>query len=457
MSIEKNVVAFLQGETIAVDAENIEKELAGLWQAATESQDESGRVVKRACTLNLIVYSANEGMYERAANVLADPVLAMRHPCRAIALLADSEAAKEELAAYVSAPRLSLDTQIKEDRGHLPASGEMHAKPEWVGCEQITVAAKGKAVREISRIAAPLVIRDLPAVLWWQDELPEEDLLFEQLLAVSSHLIFDSADCRDVGNVLSRARALCRSWKTSTGEAGICGDLNWLRLSRYRDLLAQFFESAAVEPLLKNIATVNLEVAATEEAYTRGGDAYLGQPLLLLGWLASRLNWKLTEPLTADSGGQVADLSAAPAGLNEPTGERVSGPTGLQANIFRTTWQSNGHEVVGLIKINKIEHEAFDASAPAGITAINLRLEHNGESPSFSLQRSWNQQQATIRTEKAGRASTDTAGMESTVPFADSSLAELIAQELDRMSPQGPSSGRDQAYEDALSVATQLI
>lgn len=423
MSTEESIASFIRGEPIAVEVEAIEETLANLWQAAAAAKDESNRTVERACQLNLLAYSANEGMYERAANVFAE--ITARHPGRVIALLAEPEAETDEVAAYVSALRLSLDHQIGDSRGPM-----LDPDDKRVCSEQITLAAKGKAVQDLPGIATSLIIGELPVILWWQDDLPEEDSLFERLLAASNHLIFDSADSRDVGNVLARAHALCSSWKPSTDATAICGDLNWLRLSPCRDLVARFLEAPEVAPLANHVKTVSLEVTAIAESHARGGDSYLAQPLLFLGWLANRLNWKLTEPLT----------------MHPDTASQSGEQASAGKNIFRTNWQSDSHEMLALIKVTKTEVEVVDSAPPAGaIAAITLLLQQNEKALSFSLQRAPDQPHVIVRTAQAGETLT-----EFTVPFPDFSLGKLMGKELDLTS-------RDRVYEEALSIATQLV
>jgi glucose-6-phosphate dehydrogenase assembly protein OpcA len=417
MSTDESVATFIQGEPLAVAVEAIEQELTRLWQAAAESSEEDeSRAVMRACTLNVLAYSPNEGLYERAVNAIAE--FTSRHPCRAIALLADRDAEKDELCAYLSA------------HCHLPVP-----KATKVCCEQITVAAKGRSINDIPGIVIPLILRDLPVVLWWQDDLPEEDPLFAQFIAASNHLIFDSADGHDVANVLARAHALCLNWKD-----GICGDLNWLRLSRYREAVAQFLDSPQAAPLRDHIQEVSIEVEAMTEDGAHRGDAHLAQPLLLLGWLANRLSWKLTEPLTTES---VSQLSSLP--VDRITEHQTNGITGQPANVFRTGWQGHGREVVGTIRVHQPEDKKPEISTSAGITAVRLQLRKDEASLHFSLQRDSNQPRATMRITQGEQVLT-----ESAVPFPDFSLAELMAQELDR-------ARRDQVYENALGVATQLI
>jgi glucose-6-phosphate dehydrogenase assembly protein OpcA len=338
--------------------------------------------VKRACQLNLLIYSPNEGAYERAAMAL--PEIMRRHPSRVMALLAAPEAENEDLTAYISA---------------LPISNESRG-------EQITIAAKGNAVKNLAAIVLPLHIANMPKALWWLGDLPEEDPLFEKLLAASQRLIFDSAFSLDVGNELSRARAVSLTWK-----GGLCSDLNWLRLAHCHELMRQFLDSSEAAPMLSHIEKISFDVVAAAE-----GDAHFAQPFFLLGWLAGRLSLKLNEPLT-------------------PLGE----------NVFQTSWHSGKREVIGAISLHKPAAESDEASMPIGIMAVQMQFRQNGNAMTFELRRDPHHAQAMIRVTKSGQTVS-----ESPAHFADLGLAELIGQALEL-------TNRDQAYENALRFATQLI
>jgi glucose-6-phosphate dehydrogenase assembly protein OpcA len=388
MPTDESVSAFINGESQAVEVAAIQSELDRLWKSAASHAP----AITRACHFNLLVYSPNEGAYERAAAALAE--LARHQPFRAIALLAEAEAEENEMSAYLSA------------HFHASASGE-----EKAGCEQITLIAKGNAVDKLAETATPLLLGELPTVLWWQGDLPEDDVLFEKLLASSRHLIFDAMDGHDVGNTFSRARALSLSWKTPQGEAGRGSDLSWLRLAPYRDLVAQFLESPLVQPALHAAEEVRLEVLAAAE-----GDAHFAQPFLLLGWLAGRLSWKLNEPLT-------------------PTTE----------GAFQTNWQNRDQEVVGKIVLHKSAAEASEAILPGDFIAVQLRLRLNDESLIFSLQRDSSQPRIKLRIAQGEQILT-----ESTENLLDGSTPALLVQAL------APAAS-DQTYHNALRIATQLI
>jgi glucose-6-phosphate dehydrogenase assembly protein OpcA len=383
MSTKELIDSFIKGESVAAPVDAIEKELNALWQEAASKKLE----LTRACQFNLLVYSPHEGAYERAAHEIAE--LMRHHPGRALVVIAEPEADKNEISAYISASGLSSDN---------PICGE-----------QITVIAKGNTTGQLPGIVTSLIVGNLPVVLWWQGDLPEENLLFEKLLAASQHLIFDSADGHDVGNTFSRARAF-----DLQGEKAICGDLNWLRLSRWRELMTEFIASQ-VDFKSDQVVDVNIEAVAAPE-----GDVHFAQPFLLLGWLANHLNWKLNEPLTA---------------ATAETGE----------NIFRTSWQNEDKEVVGTIALRKVESDVDEITGPSGILSAQIRLQQNGYPVVFSVQRNFGQAQAAIRATKGGQTIS-----ESTTNFVQASIADLLTQEIDR-------STNDKDYEGALRFATQLI
>jgi len=385
MSTDELVDGFIKGEPLAVAVEMIAEELDALWQGLAAKKLDCTRVRN----LNLLVFSPNEGAYEGAAHLLAE--LTRRHPARIIALIAAPEAEENEISSYISA--------------HFHEAGG-----KKTGCEQITISAKGNAVDKLPEIAPPLIAGDLPAVLWWQGDLPEESVLFEKLVAASRQLVFDSADGRDVGNTLSQARALTLNW-----ENGVCGDLNWRRMARWRELIAEFLESPPAASRREQLAEISVEAVAAPE-----GEVHFAQPLLLLGWLANLLSWKLNEPLTAET-----------AAGNE--------------NIFRTSWQTPSREVMAKIVLRQSEFGADETTMPSGILSVQIRFQPDDDALVFSAQRNWRQAQAVLRVTQGGQTIS-----ESTPDFSETPAAELLAQKI-------ASPGREAVYEGALRFATQLI
>ena len=386
MSTDERIVALMNGESLALEVGTIEAELAQFWKKGEE------KGYTRACTATLLVYAPDEGAYERAAQVFA--ALVRHRPCRIVALMAAPEANENTLAAYLTA-------HIHDAEGNKS------------GCEQITLMARGNAVEHLAETALPFLIEKLPVTLWWQGDLPEENVLFEKLLNVSQRLIFDSGDGHDVGNTLSQARALGLYWKNGVG-----GDLTWQRLAPWRELVTKFMESAPAAALRHQVTEATLEANAAAE-----GDAHFAQPFLLLGWLAGLLNWKLNEPLT-------------PLPVEPATGN---------TSVFRTGWQNKDKEVTGKIILRKLETDADPAPANGSLRAIQILFQPNEKPVVITMQRHLAAGQVTIRIHQGEQTLS-----ESTANFSDTPVAELLAQEMMQ-------DGRNTAYEGALRFATQLI
>jgi glucose-6-phosphate dehydrogenase assembly protein OpcA len=70
------------------------------------------------------------------------------------------------------------------------------------------------------------------------------------------------------------------------GGRAVVSDLNWSRLTHWRDMVAQFFDAPPARHYLDRLDRVEVEVASR-----RGRKTDLTEGLLLAGWLASRLGW----------------------------------------------------------------------------------------------------------------------------------------------------------------------
>ncbi|GAG09752.1 unnamed protein product, partial [marine sediment metagenome] len=65
-------------------------------------------------------------------------------------------------------------------------------------------------------------------------------------------------------------------------------DLNWSRLTHWRELVAQFFDAPPGRHYLDKLDRVEVEIASRQ-----GREPDITEGLLLVGWLASRLGWAL--------------------------------------------------------------------------------------------------------------------------------------------------------------------
>src|SRR5215210_4326637 len=255
------------GAPVPVLVEQVEEQLHGLWRdvADTAQRKVGGQAVMMAQVLNLIVHTES---YSAANEYMKDiDQITGRHPGRVIMTVADQADDQMPVQAWVS-----IHCQLPPTGGRQVCS------------EQVTVASGKESQRQLPAAVIPLLISDLPVFLWWPRGAPFDDNLFRQLADSLNRLIVDSATFENPEGALSRMSERLRSgWPHLS-----CTDMNWGRLTRWRELVAQFFDSAALRPYLDRITNVNIDVALAKE----GGPMNRAQALLVAGWLASRLGWR---------------------------------------------------------------------------------------------------------------------------------------------------------------------
>ncbi len=257
------------GTPVAVDVASIESELRSLWKLASEREGE-GAVI-RACSCNLVVIAKDRQEAELLPGVLAK--VAAGHPCRSIIAYREND---QEGAGHDPGPHMHawISAQC-----WIPVSGG----PQ-ICCEAITLSAHGKAIADLPNAVVSVLVPDLPAFLYWRSFDAADQELAKRLAQSSELLIVDShAAKRDRLN-RERLLTLLTDWPGGI----IVRDLNWSRLTAWRDLITQFFDPPSSRQYVFKISEVeiNRAISAHGSIPTRS--------LLLTGWLASRLGWKLT-------------------------------------------------------------------------------------------------------------------------------------------------------------------
>lgn len=196
--------------------------------------------------------------------------------------------------------------------------------------ETIVVEIGERHLDDLPTIADPLVVSDMPTVLWSPHGHPEA---IDALLPLAQAVLLDSVDEPDCHEAIERALRL--------GERAYVVDLAWLRSTPWRERIATAFDPASARRELASISSV--------EVIHHPDSAVVG--LLLAGWLSARLNWQvgrfiahgdtLRGKARARKGEVSLDLRSAPEqqerGLAEvsietSSGRRVSferGPGGL--------------------------------------------------------------------------------------------------------------------------------
>ncbi len=276
---------FASGEPRPASAADLEAELSLLWRSHAEDA-ESRHAVTRASALTLLVYVENEEEGRKVSNFI--PEVTRQNPCRAVILVAEPEAKAPELKAWVSA------------HCHL-GTGEQ----KQVCCEQVTLVARGEAVKELENSALSLTVSYLPVYLWWRADRFNLPGHFAQILRVANRVLVDSRRFAEPGADL---QALARFLEQHS-ERVACTDLNWARITPWRELTAQCFDSAERRPWLDCLNEIQIEYAsgAGAGAVPQGETSPLpsAQALLFTGWLASRLNWQPASQRSSEGQGRL--------------------------------------------------------------------------------------------------------------------------------------------------------
>src|SRR3954452_5194956 len=162
-------------------------------------------------------------------------------------------------------------------------ASDVHPKPgEFALLRETVVVDIGEQhLAHVDTIVDPLVVTDLPTVVWAPHGHREA---VDALLPLAQVVLLDSIDEPDMRDALRRALALL--------DDVYVVDLAWLRSTPWRERVAATFDTPHLRPDLKTISAV------TVRHHPESGVA----GLLLVGWLASRLDWRL-DSLMAGSGG----------------------------------------------------------------------------------------------------------------------------------------------------------
>jgi len=220
------------------------------------------------CVLNLIVYATHQD--DRAEIDALLNVVTAHVPSRVLVLIANRDSTESKLEAKVS-------TLCQE---------ESKGGAKRVCGEQVTIEASGSQIETAASAIEPLVVPDVPVFLWWKDIPHEEDKLFNRLVDLSDRVVIDSLvfdhpheDMKRLAQIISERRQYL-----------LVSDLNWGRLTSWRNLLASFWDVADYRPALDQIDNVLIEFDPPDVAR----DEIAPHALLLAGWLAACLKWEPT-------------------------------------------------------------------------------------------------------------------------------------------------------------------
>jgi glucose-6-phosphate dehydrogenase assembly protein OpcA len=371
----------LLGSPRPANVAELETALSALWRSLAEGA-ETRQAVTRACTSTLLLYVESEAAGREVGNLLG--TVTLQQPCRSVVMIAEPQAQPAELKAWVSA------------HCHLPVGGERQ-----VCCEQISIRAQGQSVRDLDNVVVPLKVPGLPVFLWWRAGRFAPPDYFDQILRVTDHVLVDSARFPEPDSDLGQ---LAEQVERRSGDLSF-SDLNWARMTAWRELVAQCFDGEEACGYLDRLNRVRIEY---EQDSPRLG-AQGSQSLLLVGWLASRLKWQ----------------------PEKPTGEQRGG---VQSFRFRSAH--------GPVEVERVARRFEEGGKGVCFT---ITLEAGGTPPAtFTLRRGGDGKNAVSRREVAGSPA-----IEQTVRLEVWDEAALVGEEI-------KSAVRDRIYEEALNMVARI-
>ena len=253
-------VAAWQAQGVSVS--NIERELSTLWRPAPDDADGGRGLATRTSVLNLVVYTEGEQEGVRAEEIIAE--LADSHPSRALIVVAEPQSAESSLDAALSA--------------------HCHITPPGASrfcCEQVTITARGEAAHHVAGVVSPLLLPDLPVMVWWRASAPSSARFIQRLLDGADRLILDATT---FGAGLAALRHVA-AVRALLPPGCALADLSWTRLRPWREALASLFDDAPTKPFIRGVRS--FEITYNAAASADGAADMKGTPpsvALFLGW-----------------------------------------------------------------------------------------------------------------------------------------------------------------------------
>lgn len=314
--------------------ETILKELGKVWTSlGAEEKQQGAPTVLRACAMTLIVATDEADGGFSASQTISE--LMHEHPSRGI-VLAISESAEHGIEARV-----------------LAQCWKPFGKAQQICCEQIEIRVRQDSWPNIGPTLIGLTAPDLPVVFWCRHSAAlsasatrREIAGLDAVMRMSSKIIVDTQ-----GEDLETGFDLIAQWRA---RGRVVADLEWARITAWRQPIAQIFDNAAREVPFSAFHTV--EIAHTEDKPSATA-LYMG------AWLSVHGRSKV----------RFVPIQGVGRGLQKVT---------LKADAETITFERTSAECLTLSSTNGRERRYSFADSPL-YTVLNEELAITGVDPSF--------------------------------------------------------------------------
>ncbi len=397
--------------------ELIEEELSSLWRMSADNVRISRNMNVRTSVLNFVICAPTTESAQQASIIIRN--LSSTHVARVILFILDTTPqAPNTVSTWVTLRSFPVISDVMRH-----------------SFEQITLLVSGSAVRSASAIIHPLLKPDLPVYVWWLSDPSTNTEIFNRIAHFSNRVIVDSDRFHTPEESVRTLSSLVPSLANSA-----VSDLNWGRITPWRQLIAQFFDVSEYKPYLTGIDRIEIEYAvsspdATQPNMSEDNAPNTTRALLMAAWLKAVLGWQ-TMP----------DLNAIP--------ERQIGPYHWQ--MMRTTNPSSTRSTSGTGRTGKLKAPQYGTidirprvqpdMQPGSLCMARLTSNYDGKQAIFMVNRDDDIDHVLTSVELSqGSRPQRTVSLTAT-----HDISQLLHDELEIM-------GRDYLYEETLQEVFALL
>lgn len=238
-----------------------------------------------------------------------------------------------------------------------------------VRLETITILAPPGNDQSLASLSAPLLIPDLPDVLFVPFGPIANNLLVSSLFELVDFLIVDTVWGLDTGAAFA---VLADS--STRQDVGDINDIAWSRLLVWRQLVAQFFDQPAALDSLDTIEEVEIVFSPISDE----GRCGRSSALLMAGWLATRLGWRAPGELVQFRDGWRSTLRAGERGKSrEIVLTLVEGTQTYTCGCLEKIHIVAGGKAQGVFEVERISEEELTTTSELSDAVPVTRLVHS--------------------------------------------------------------------------------